>query len=183
MVENVTSCFEKVTGLVPAMHCNGPYFQVFPYALKVNLSICCIGTCVGCVHVIFTLSNNLPGGVFGPQAMPASWNQGPLAFVEYLLSFPSSTHNYHGGIYHIKKVWGAGSDKRVPGEIVPLSSIHQSCMLFPFFKYDDVLDSTWRFDNILDHATDFLVNNRLSKYSISKLWCCYTTLLEDSIAA
>ena len=143
---------------------------VFPYALKVNLSICRIGTRVGRVRVIFTLPNNLPGGVFGPQATPASWNQGPLAFVEYLSSFPSSAHNYHGGMYHIKKVWGTGSDRRVPGEIVPLSSIHQSCMLFPFFKYDDVLDSTWRFDNILDHATDFLVNNRLSKYLYHTIW-------------
>jgi hypothetical protein len=74
----------------------------------------------------------------------------------------------HGMMYHIKKVSTTSNPVRVQGAILPLSRIRQSCMLFPAFPA--VVPTHWTATNVLDHATSFLVNNWLSKYSYQTIW-------------
>jgi len=79
-------------------------------------------------------------------------------------------------MYHIKKVTTpvsstSSSTEQIPkvqGAIIPLSSICQSCMLFPVFPTS--VPTHWTPDNVLDEASSFYINNWLSKYSYQTIW-------------
>jgi hypothetical protein len=92
----------------------------------------------------------------------------PLAYIEWYSKLEGAAAGKHGMMYHIKKVSTTSNPVRVQGDILPLSSIRQSCMLFPVFPED--VPAHWSASNVLDQATSFLVNNWLSKYSYQSIW-------------
>jgi hypothetical protein len=73
-------------------------------------------------------------------------------------------------MYKISKA--KDSQGRVQGAIIPLSSIRQSCMLFPIFEgHERELNSgELNSSNILDKCHSFLVNNWLNHYSYQTIY-------------
>jgi hypothetical protein len=115
--------------------------------------------------VIFTIPDILVTSK-GPRQRPDTWHSGPLAFVEWYSSTPSSAEENHGCMYRIKKI--KTPQGRVRGAIIPLSNIRQSCMLSPAFEKQ--IPKTWRSDNILDLASTFFINNWSSKHAYQTIW-------------
>lgn len=126
-----------------------------------------LGTRVGRVRVIFTLPKQVETHL-GVHPAPVNWPTEPLVYIEWYSKLDRAAHPKHGLMYHIKKVATTSNPVRVQGAILPLSQIRQSCMLFPMFPA--VVPSHWTPTNILDHATSFLVNNWLSKYTYQSIW-------------
>jgi hypothetical protein len=126
-----------------------------------------LGTRVGRVRVIFTLPKQVET-YLGTQPAPRSWPTEPLAYIEWYSKLDRAADPKHGMMYHMKKVTTTSNPVRLQGAILPLSQIHQSYMLFPIFPA--VVPSHWTPTNVLDHATSFLVNNWLSKYSYQSIW-------------
>ncbi|KAF8876593.1 hypothetical protein CPB84DRAFT_1817663 [Gymnopilus junonius] len=124
------------------------------------------GTRIGRVKVIFSLPDKLPAPG-QPISVPASWPKMPLAYVEWYTCQPPLANSTHG-MYQISKS-KPDKDGRRPGEVIPLSSIRQSCMLFPVFR-EAPDEKYWKPSNVLDKAEKFLINNWLSKYSYQTLW-------------
>ncbi|PPR07087.1 hypothetical protein CVT26_005304, partial [Gymnopilus dilepis] len=91
------------------------------------------GTRVGRVKVIFSLPEKIPAPG-QPISAPPSWPKKPLAYVEWYTRQGSIANATHG-MYQISKS-KPDKDGRRPGEVIPLSNIRQSCMLFPLFKGD-----------------------------------------------
>ena len=128
---------------------------------------CHLGTRIGQVRVIFTLPKQVET-YLGAQPAPRNWSKEPLVYIEWYSKLDGAADAKHGLMYHIKKVSTTSNPVRVQGVILPLSHIHQSCMLFPVFPA--VVPAHWTATNVLDHATSFLVNNWLSKYSYQSIW-------------
>ena len=126
-----------------------------------------LGTRIGRVRVIFTLPKQVETHL-GAQPAPRSWPKVPLAYIEWYSKLGGAADAKHGLMYHIKKVSTTSNPIRVQGTILPLSHIRQSCMLFPVFPA--VVPTHWTASNVLDHATSFLVNNWVSKYSYQCIW-------------
>jgi hypothetical protein len=124
-----------------------------------------LGTRIGRVRVIFSIPDTLDTSL-GPRQRPDTWHNGPLAFVEWYSPIPSRAQDNHGLMYRIKKV--KTLQGRMPGAIIPLSNIRQSCMLYPIF--DTNVSKKWRSENVLDLASSFLVNNWSSKYAYQTIW-------------
>ena len=103
----------------------------------------------------------------GSRPRPREWHSGPLAFIEWYSPTPASAEENQGLMYWIKKT--STTTGRVQGEILPLGSIRQSCMLFPSFGREDV-PSDWRTDNVLDMTLTFFINNWSSKYTYQTIW-------------
>ncbi len=124
-----------------------------------------LGTRVGRVKVIFTLPTKIEAP--GTHILaPSSWPKGPLAYVEWYTCQVSTAHKVHG-MYQISKA--TDTHGRWQGAIIPLTNIRQSCMLFPVFKGVPA-EAKWHYDNVLDRADTFLINNWLSKYSYQTIW-------------
>lgn len=104
----------------------------------------------------------------GARPAPENWPKVPLAYIEWYSKLGGAADAKHGLMYHIKKVSTTSNPGRVQGAILPLSRIRQSCMLFPVFPA--VVPTHWTASNVLDHATSFLVNNWVSKYSYQCIW-------------
>ena len=128
---------------------------------------CYLGTRIGRVRVIFTLPKEVETHL-GTQPAPRNWPTEPLVYIEWYSKLGGAADLKHGLMYHIKKVTTTSNPVRVQGAILPLTRIRQSCMLFPLFP--KVVPSHWTPTNVLDHATSFLVNNWLSKYSYQSIW-------------
>ncbi|KAF8958090.1 hypothetical protein BDZ97DRAFT_1668870, partial [Flammula alnicola] len=125
------------------------------------------GTRIGRVRVIFTLPKQLETSL-GRRPAPTNWPQGPLAYIEWYSKLDAIAEVKHGMMYRLKKVSTTTDQTRVQGAVLPLSNIRQSCMLFPVFPEDVPIQ--WTPANVLDHATSFLLNNWLSKYSYQTIW-------------
>jgi len=104
----------------------------------------------------------------GAQPAPKTWPNEPLAYIEWYSKLDGAADAKHGLMYHIKKACTTSNPARVQGVILPLGRIRQSCMLFPTFPA--VVPVHWSTTNVLDHASSFLVNNWLSKYSYQSIW-------------
>ena len=89
-------------------------------------------------------------------------------YVEWYTKFTSTADIKNGMMYQVRKAYTSTSPHRVQGTILPLSNIHQSCMLFPISPEDVPIE--WTPSNVLDKASSFLVNNWLSKYSYQTIW-------------
>jgi hypothetical protein len=126
-----------------------------------------LGTRVGRVRVIFTLPKQVET-LLGTQPAPRNWPTEPLVYIEWYSKLEGAADPKHGLMYRIKKVTTTSNPVRLQGAILPLTKIRQSCMLFPIFPA--VVPSHWTATNVLDHATSFLVNNWLSKYSYQSIW-------------
>ena len=117
------------------------------------------------MRVIFTIPDMIDTSQ-GPRQRPDTWHSGPLAYVEWYSPTPSSAQENHGLMYRIKKM--KTTQGRIPGVIIPLSNIRQSCMLSPAFERE--IPRTWRSDNVLDLASSFFINNWSSKYAYQTIW-------------
>ena len=126
----------------------------------------CQGTRVGRVRVIFTLPEEVHS-ITGIISAPSNWPKEPLVFIEWYSRLEKAAKPVNRMMYCIKKVSSTTGDK-VQGAILPLSRIHQSCMLFPMFPSS--IPAYWTPDSILDHASSFYINNWLSKYSYQTIW-------------
>lgn len=113
--------------------------------------------------MIFKLPEVMDYGL-GPT--PSSWTA-PLAYVEWYTGLKSAAEPVHN-MYSIKKLYR--TDHTPSGSVIPLTSIRQSCMLFPAFGYNKVIDPTWTTDNVLDSCSSFLVNNWQNMYSYKTIW-------------
>ncbi|TRM57623.1 hypothetical protein BD626DRAFT_514014 [Schizophyllum amplum] len=126
------------------------------------------GTRVARVRVVFTLPRTLD--LFGPHPAPSTWPKGPLAYVEWFSPsrHPRSAHNF----FMVSSLPVNGRDHAVPGAIIPLANIRQSCMLTPLYgtRLDIASQAQWTSDNVLDHCNDFLVNNWQSMYTYKTVW-------------
>lgn len=65
----------------------------------------------------------------------------------------------------------------IPGAIVPLHAIRQSCQLIPLVSGHGGLDDServwpreWKSNQVLNQCNTFLLNNWASKYSYQTLW-------------
>lgn len=128
------------------------------------------GTRIGRVKVIFTLPTILDTRL-GPQEAPSIWPKTPLAYIEWYSKIPSTASKANGNMYHIKRIEPLTTigPARVPGTIIPISNIRQSCMLFPAFPKGEI-SGDWKSDNILDKCPSFLINNWSSKYAYQTIW-------------
>jgi len=125
-----------------------------------------LGTRIGRLKVIFVLPKLLqvPGGHI---PAPSVWPKEPLAYIEWYTRQSGVANGVHG-MYQISKP-KPDNYGRYPGEIIPLSNIRQSCMLFPVFKgHQEEVD--WVPSNVLDKADKFLVNPWLNHYSYQTIW-------------
>jgi hypothetical protein len=104
----------------------------------------------------------------GPRDLPANWPWEPLAFVEWYSQLSVTPKETHGNMYLVKKM-KPPQGGRIPGAVIPLSNIRQSCMLTPLFSEEEVPPS-WTTHNVLDLSPSFLLNNFLNKYSYQTVW-------------
>jgi hypothetical protein len=125
------------------------------------------GKRIGRVKVIFRLPSTIPSQVALGTLEPSNYPQEPLACIEWYSKLQGAADPNHM-MYRITKS-PPRADGSVPTSIIPLSDIHQSCQLFPFFSNKDV-DSTWTTHNSLDQCSVFLVNNWRSLYSYQTIW-------------
>ncbi|KAF8905579.1 hypothetical protein CPB84DRAFT_1625246, partial [Gymnopilus junonius] len=124
------------------------------------------GTRIGRLKVIFRLPDLIPAPG-APIPAPEAWPKVPLAYVEWYTRLPSEPSVQHG-MYRISKPKPEASG-HLPGEVLPVTSIRQSCMLFPVFK-EAADQNQWNSTNVLDTAESFLVNNWVSKYCYQTIW-------------
>lgn len=103
---------------------------------------------------------------------PTSWPTGPLAYIE-LYSKPASAAHQHHGMYPVTPWQDSSGNRR--GAIISLTNIRQSCMLVPVFPKPDAADvhefyETWTYENVLDKAKSFVINNHLNMYSYQTIY-------------
>ncbi|KAH9917785.1 uncharacterized protein B0H18DRAFT_883398, partial [Fomitopsis serialis] len=133
------------------------------------------GTRIGRVKVIFRLPNRIKDPrTRVPLNAPASWaEQGPLAYVEWFAKLPTTPDPTHM-MYTVHKS-PLRSDGKPIADIIPLSTIRQSCQLIPTFPGSvgdkaEQLPTDWNTHTVLDVASKFLLNNWASSYAYQTLW-------------
>jgi len=99
--------------------------------------------------------------------VPRNWPKDHLAYVEWYKvgSNPGANHNMYMVAKHV-----ANPNDIMPGDIVPLKAIRQSCHLIPLSGPNITWPSRWTSDNVLDLSTVFLLNNWSSKFAYKMLW-------------
>ena len=120
------------------------------------------------MRVIFFLPQKIDFGL-GLRDAPASWPKEPLVYVEwYSKHHPEADSDYTAsGMYTVKPILNSVG---VPlGAVVPLSEIHQSCMLIPKYK-ESRTESQWTSENVLDKCSSFVINNWQHKYAYQTIW-------------
>jgi hypothetical protein len=120
-----------------------------------------IGTRIGRLKIIF----RLPQQVYG--SIQPAWTKDPLAYVEWYTPLKSAAEDYHE-MYTVKKPL-LSSDGSLPGKVIPLSCIRQTCQLVPNFG-TTTIPIDWTSDNVLDKCDTFLLNCFTSKYAYQTLW-------------
>ena len=103
---------------------------------------------------------------------PSSWPTGPLAYIE-LYTKPAPTAHQGHGMYPISPLRDTSGNLR--GAIIALTNIRQSCMLVPVFPKPNAADAqefhqTWTYENVLDKAKSFVINNHLNMYSYQTIY-------------
>lgn len=99
----------------------------------------------------------------GPS--PSFWPKDALAYIEWYTKLKPNAEVNHN-MYLLKPLYRA--DGRPSSSITPLTSIRQSCMLFPVFGQS--ANTSWTTNNVLDVCTSFLVNNWSNMYAYKTLW-------------
>lgn len=127
------------------------------------LSIIWTGTRIGRLRLIFTL----PTTIFGAMDSPTYWPREPLAYIEWYAPLAGSADPDHG-MYQVKKA-SLRKGGSLPGEIVLLSCVRQSCQLIPCFGSEAVPEE-WKSGSVLDQCSKFWLNNWSSKYAYQSLW-------------
>ncbi|KAL1672289.1 hypothetical protein EV122DRAFT_224995 [Schizophyllum commune] len=127
------------------------------------------GTRVGRVKVVFKLPRVLD--IYGPHPAPEAWPKGPLAYVEWFSPLRRAPDGVHG-MFKVARMGPSSREGVVPGAIIPLANIRQSCMLIPVYghRLDISSQKAWTSDNVLDKCEDFLINNWQSMYTYKTMW-------------
>jgi hypothetical protein len=86
--------------------------------------------------------------------------------MEWYYTGLKSTSEPNHNMYSVKRLYR--SDGSPAGSVIPLTSICQSCMLFPLFSNLDLVG--WKTDDVLDKSSSFLINNWCSTYSYKTIW-------------
>jgi hypothetical protein len=118
------------------------------------------------LRVVFKLPENLD--FWDSPEAPHCWPKGHLAYVEwYRLSAATGEHH---NMYTVNKL--SLQNDIIPGDIIPLSTICQSCQLIPckIATTSSNWPKTWTSDNVLDQCTSFLLNNWASKHSYQTIY-------------
>lgn len=109
----------------------------------------------------------LPQQVYGTFASPEYWPIEPLAYIQWYTMLKNAPEKEHL-MYEVKKM-PLRSGNVVPADIIPISTIRQTCQLIPCFGTADV-SKEWRSENILDLCDRFLLNNWSTKYAYQTLY-------------
>ncbi|KAG1894244.1 uncharacterized protein F5891DRAFT_1130999 [Suillus fuscotomentosus] len=88
----------------------------------------------------------------------------PQQWYTMLKNVPEKEHC----MYEVKKM-PLRSGNVVPADIIPISTICQTCQLIPCFGTADV-SREWRSENVLDLCDRFLLNNWSTKYAYKTLY-------------
>ncbi|KAG2348108.1 hypothetical protein BDR05DRAFT_875839, partial [Suillus weaverae] len=118
---------------------------------------------IGRLRLLF----KLPQQVYGALASPEYWPTEPLAYIQWYTTLKTAPEKDHL-MYQVKKMPLRNSNM-APADIVPISSIHQTCQLIPCFGAGGVPEE-WRSENVLDSCDRFLLNNWATKYSYQTLY-------------
>jgi hypothetical protein len=137
-----------------------------------------LGMKVGRLRVVFKLPENLD--IWDSPEAPRRWPKGHLAYVEWyrLSAAPGQHHN----MFTVNKL--PAQNDIIPGDIIPLSTIRQSCQLIPYKvkttrkktasttskKTSTRWPKTWTSENVLDQCKSFLLNNWASKHSYQTIY-------------
>lgn len=73
-------------------------------------------------------------------------------------------------MYSVNKPCPLDAAGHLPGDIVPLSTIRQSCQLIPHLGASVEWPEEWKSNTILDACDTFLLNNWSSKYTYQTIW-------------
>jgi hypothetical protein len=123
----------------------------------------CTGMKVGRLRVIFTLPEILRNF----HTAPTTWPSEHLAYVEwYKISDRPGTHH---NMYIVSKPHPLPNNI-LPGDIIPLRAIRQSCQLIPLTGPNATWSRSWTTSNVLDECSSFLLNNWTSKYAYQTIW-------------
>ena len=123
---------------------------------------------IGRIKVIFTFPQQIIEEHSGNTTF-TNLPQEFLAYVEWYTKLQSTAEKNHL-MYKISKP-PPHADGSLPGAIVPLSDIRQTCQLFPKFIQGGSLEELeWRSETVLDQATTFYVNNWSSLYAYQTIW-------------
>jgi hypothetical protein len=118
---------------------------------------------VGRLKVIFRLPDSIPSVMDDAIVV---WPKEHLAYVEWL-TLSNQPGRYHK-MYSVSKA--IVQNDIVPGDIVSLSTICQSCHLIPHLGPNTSWPSNWKSSNVLDLCDSFLLNNWSSKFAYQTLW-------------
>ncbi|KAG1752122.1 hypothetical protein EDB19DRAFT_1627811, partial [Suillus lakei] len=101
------------------------------------------------------------------EPVPKTWPTHHLAYVKWykLSNRPGTNHNMYVVFKSAPLANGV-----VPGEIVPLTAIRQSCQLIPLTGPNISWPPTWKSHNVLDLSHCFLLNNWSSKFAYQTIW-------------
>jgi hypothetical protein len=119
---------------------------------------------VGRLRLIFRLPEII--GLYNEA--PAVWPKHHFAYVEWLTL--SSAPGAHHNMYSVNKPRPLDVAGHLPGDIVPLSTIRQSCQLIPHLGAGVGWPEEWKSNTVLDVCDTFLLNNWSSKYAYQTIW-------------
>ena len=123
---------------------------------------------IGQLKVIFTLPQQILEGSSGSIRL-TGLPQAPLGYVEWYSKLKPAAEKNHL-MYKITRP-PPHADGSVPGAVIPLTDIRQSCQLIPKFTQGGSLEEgKWRSETVLDQATTFYVNNWSGLYAYQTIW-------------
>jgi hypothetical protein len=108
----------------------------------------------------------LPKKLYGSWPASSTWPSEPLAYIEWFAKLKSTVEPYDE-MYLITKP-SISAEGHPPGAVVPLSTIHQSCHLFPDFSNGVPQGQTT--DTVLDKCKRFYLSSFSSKYAYQTIW-------------
>ncbi|KAG1873500.1 hypothetical protein C8R48DRAFT_594056, partial [Suillus tomentosus] len=118
---------------------------------------------IGRLRLLF----KLPLQVYGAFASPEYWPTEALAYIHWYTPLTPAPEKDHL-MYQVKKM-PLRNTNMAPADIIPISSIRQTCQLIPCFGAG-VVPEEWRTDNVLDSCDRFFLNNWATKYAYQTLY-------------
>jgi hypothetical protein len=93
----------------------------------------------------------------------------PFAYVEWYSKLEPAADKNHL-LYQVSNL-PCHTDGTIPGAIIPLTDIRQSCQLIPKFTTGGSLqEKIWKSETVLDQARVFYVNNWSGLYAYQTIW-------------
>jgi hypothetical protein len=126
------------------------------------------GMRIGRIKVIFTFPQQIIG-THQQDITSTNLPQEPFAFIEWYTKLQTAPEAHHS-MYKVSKPLPY-ADGCLPGAIIPLTDIRQSCQLIPkFMQAQTHGESMWKSETVLDQASTFYVNNWSGLYAYQTIW-------------